>query len=167
MPPRPRCPRLPLAVPLAAVHALCSGKGCKKKARKVCQSERGAGAEAARCWCADGGCRSGGPRPLELRLPLSHGSTAMNGATSTLCVRACVRGRGPLGARKVQHQQPSKCCTAKKKNKYILESDKRRIIISGFMRTTFLQPQLLKVCSSIQFVIFFFLVFSIFLVNCI
>lgn len=55
---------------------------------KVSQSQRGAGAETAR-QTGDAGLE-GGVRPLELRLPQPE-ETEMNEATSTVCVRACVR----------------------------------------------------------------------------
>lgn len=74
-----------MAVPPAAVHALCSSEGCEK-ARKVCESERGAGAEAApvlvmQVWSTSATRAPSASEPQE---------PGMNGATSTLCVRARV-----------------------------------------------------------------------------
>lgn len=106
MPLCPRCPGVLVAVPLAAVHALCSPpqKRLRKTREKCVKVSVEPEHRPPRCESADAWCSLGGLRPLELRLPLSHWSPAMNEATSTVCV--CARARVRLYVRARVHTAP-------------------------------------------------------------
>ena len=133
MPLCPRCPSLLVAVPLAAVHALCSNKGCEKP-RKVCQSERGAGAEAAPvlvCRRVMQRWRTSATRAPSASQPQEP--EWMKQRQQCACVRACVRVYTALKMRDGDLSGPARSGTSKQAEECfttkgdILEYDKNSL----------------------------------------